>query len=64
MLRHACRRGLLAIGSRQEADLKRELNQDLREIIADYRHLWLARNRVGGLADSMARLEQLRADYV
>ncbi len=66
LLRHACRRGLLALAAdtSQAASLKRELDQDIREIIADFRHLWLARNRVGGLADSMARLEQLRADYV
>jgi hexosaminidase len=65
LLRHACRRGLLALSADTTAasSLKNELGQDLQEIISDYRHIWLARNRVGGLADSMARLEQLHADY-
>ena len=47
----------------EATSLKRALNEDIREIITDYGHLWLARNRVGGLADSVARLEKLRADY-
>jgi hexosaminidase len=66
LLRHACRRGLLALeaDTGKAASLKRALDQDMREITADYRHIWLARNRVGGLADSMARLEQARANYV
>ena len=29
------------------------------EIIGEYRSLWLARNRIGGLSDSVRRLEAL-----
>ncbi|REF35602.1 glycoside hydrolase family 20 zincin-like fold domain-containing protein [Thermasporomyces composti] len=64
MLRHACRRGLLALGA--EADpsaARRALRDDLEEIIAEFRRLWLARSRIGGLRDSVARLEKLRPEY-
>jgi len=64
LLRHACRRGLLALGQGDEGALRRELDTDMGEIIAEYRALWLARNRPGGLADSVALLERARTDYV
>jgi hexosaminidase len=65
LMRHACRRGLLA----HEADpviaaaLRRELDRDMSEFITEYRQAWLARNRPGGLEDSVARLGQVREDY-
>jgi hypothetical protein len=43
--------------------LRRELDQDMHGFIAEYRRLWLARNRPGGLADSVARFEHARAEY-
>ncbi|HZC26443.1 MAG TPA: glycoside hydrolase, partial [Actinopolymorphaceae bacterium] len=64
MLRHACRRGLLAVGAVEDTDpVRRELAADLEELITEYRRLWLLRNRPGGLGDSVGRLEALRADY-
>lgn len=64
MLRHACRRGLLALGVVEDETVeRRELGADLEGIITEYRRLWLARNRPGGLTDSVGRLESLRADY-
>jgi hypothetical protein len=62
LLRHACQRGLLALGngSRSPADLDLEL----REIMIEYQSLWLARNRPGGLVDSLARFEKARLDYM
>ena len=64
MLRHACRRGLLVLDAVSDASAeRRELAADLETIIEEYRRIWLARNRPGGLADSIARWEQLRADY-
>ena len=61
MMRHAAGRGLHAIGApdRSAADLE----HNLREIIEEYRAVWLLRNRPGGLNDSVARLERSRRDY-
>jgi hypothetical protein len=61
LLRHACRRGLYAHNPSPEQ--ARELAADMRAIIGEYRETWLARNRPGGLADSVARLEGALADY-
>lgn len=55
LMRHACRRGLLAVGA--YPDLAPALKTDLLDIIAEYEQLWLARNRPGGLADSVARFQ-------
>lgn len=59
MMSHACRRALLALGE----DNGKGLREDLAEIIPEYCRIWLARNRVGGLKDSVSRLEKLRQDY-
>lgn len=66
LLRHACRRGLLALESDPPgtARLRRELAEDLAALVLQYRQLWLARNRAGGLPESAARLEKLHADYI
>jgi len=61
LLQHACRRGLYA--HNPSPALAHELAADLREIIGEYRQVWLARNRPGGLVDSVARFEQALADY-
>jgi len=65
LMRHACRRALLVLESNptKAARLRRELDQDMQQIIRDYKRLWLARNRPGGLADSIARFERARKDY-
>ena len=62
MLRHGARRAILAAEGDQ-GGLGKELAADLAEITAEYRALWLARSRVGGLADSVARLEKAGKDY-
>jgi hexosaminidase len=61
LLKHACKRGSLALGSKglDPADLDIEL----REIMIDYQSIWLQRNRIGGLVDSLARFEKSRLDY-
>jgi hypothetical protein len=61
MLRHACWRALLAIGS--SIKNAAELKSDLQEILTLYPEIWLKRNRPGGLPDSLARLEILLKDY-
>jgi hexosaminidase len=65
LLRHAGQRGLLAFEQRpaKAAALRHELAADLREIIREYKRLWLARNRPGGLADSVAHFDQALQDY-
>jgi hexosaminidase len=61
-LRHACRRGMLAFGIGDQSPAVLDL--DLREIMIEYQNLWLARNRPGGLVDSLARFEKARQDYM
>jgi hypothetical protein len=65
MLRHSCRRALLAL--RDEGlngpQTRRELADDMRGIIGEYEELWLGRNRRGGLRDSVARLQRALQDY-
>ncbi|MCK5270059.1 MAG: family 20 glycosylhydrolase [Sedimentisphaerales bacterium] len=69
MLRHACR---LAIARLQAKDgqisnipkeIRQELTQDIKQIISEYKRLWRLRNREGGLAESVGRLEKLAAMY-
>ena len=66
LLRHACWRGLLALGSAAEqAYIEcQRLEQDMQEIMEDFRAVWLARNRPGGLEDSLARFVRSRQDYL
>jgi len=63
LLRHACKRGLLALGAGDVSALRRELDLDMLAAIQEYARLWLARDRSGGLADSMRRFEKARLDY-
>lgn len=65
LMRHACHRGLLAANYTPQNDTpdRRALDTDLQQIINEYQELWLARNRRGGLSDSVARLQRARADY-
>jgi hexosaminidase len=65
LLRHACRRGILALEDdpSRTARLQGELKADLTGLIAEFRHVWLQRNRPGGLTQSTARLEKLRQEY-
>jgi hypothetical protein len=69
MLRHACRLGIgrLLTASGDIASIpvetRRALASELEEIMSEYQRLWLARNRPGGLADSVGRMERLLAMY-
>src|SRR5919199_531640 len=64
LMRHACRRGLLALGAVEDGPgARQELADDLQEIIATYEEIWLRRNRPDGLEDSVARLRQALDDY-
>jgi hypothetical protein len=59
MLRFAARRGMLA--TNDDPTLRAELGRDLQRIMDDHRRNWLARNRPGGLPDSLARFENARS---
>ena len=66
MLRHACRRGMWALGMAQgkkDRDLGQQLGREADELLAEHRRIWLPRNRVGGLKDSQSRLEKMGRDY-
>lgn len=63
MLRHACMRGLFA-AKHPDAPQGSYLLTDIREIIEDYRTIWLKRNRPGGLSDSADRLDKLAKEYL
>jgi hypothetical protein len=69
LLGHACRLGIARLGAGDgaiaaiPAAARRALAAELDSLLADYRRLWLARSRPGGLDDSAGRLERLRAAY-
>lgn len=60
-IKHSARRGLFMWG---EGDASAaELKQELEGLIARYRENWLARNRPGGLDDSVARFNNALNSY-
>jgi hexosaminidase len=61
LLRHACHRALFAFEKGQVGSAA--LYRDIQQIIAEFREVWLSRNRPGGLSDSLARFEKTRQDY-
>lgn len=64
MLQHACRRGLLVRrGALDRPENRARLASGMTEILAAHRELWLARNRVGGLKDSVRELEKRMEEY-
>jgi len=67
VLRHACGRAAVMVGIRQgrgpsRATLRR-LGREMNGIIARHRRLWRARNRPGGLRDSLRHYERRRREY-
>ncbi|MCR4406661.1 MAG: family 20 glycosylhydrolase [Anaerolineae bacterium] len=66
MLRHACRRGLWALGRAggdEDVALRKVLAEDARQLVAEFHEIWHARNRPGGFKDSLARMEKMRRGY-
>ncbi len=64
MMLHACHRGLADLsGSISSADTRKRLADEMRLILSEHRRLWLARNRAGGLSDSVRVLEQRLKEY-
>ena len=62
LMRHACRRGILAFGADDPAE-RAALAEDMHAILVEYRALWLARSRPGGLDNSAACFEQIIQEY-
>jgi hypothetical protein len=60
---HAARRIEIVEKGASEG-LRHAMADDMAEIIDEYRSLWLARSRPGGLAESAGRLEAARQDYM
>ncbi|HET6261075.1 MAG TPA: family 20 glycosylhydrolase, partial [Chloroflexia bacterium] len=65
LMRHACWRGQLIVGQGglDGVPTHSALDADMRDIMREYERIWLARNRPGGLTDSIGRLQKARADY-
>ena len=69
LLLHACRLGLARLAAEDQsvvnipAGTRADLALELDGLLVEYTRLWMARNRPGGLADSLARLEALRDLY-
>ncbi|HNT33504.1 MAG TPA: family 20 glycosylhydrolase [bacterium] len=63
MLLDACKRGLVAKQKAASRGSILELDSEMRIILGEHRRLWCARNRVGGLQDSAAILEQRLREY-
>ena len=62
MMKHGAQRGLLMLSdSSVHAQL---LLTEFNRIHEEFQHVWLARNRPGGLPDSLARLDKSRALYL
>jgi hypothetical protein len=65
LLRHACHLGIARLQTESgeiasiPLETRRALASELEEIVAEYRRLWLSRNRPGGLADSVEQMEGL-----
>ena len=67
MLRHACRRGIWAVGKGQGHEdnaLRNQLAEDAQSLIAEYKQIWHARNRPGGFKESSERMEKLHSVYL
>jgi hypothetical protein len=64
LLEHACHRWLLARMDNETAQAcSHSLRKDLAEIKTEFESIWRLRNRVGGLADSLSRLETVGESY-
>lgn len=69
-LKHACLLGLALVENDTrdikllDANKRKKLSEDLLPLISEYQRLWVIDNRVGGLSDSIARLQYLQRLYV
>jgi hexosaminidase len=65
LLRHACKLGQARLAAPDQATSsipagrRARLAEELGALLGEYRRVWLARNRPGGLSDSIGRLERV-----
>ena len=59
---HACNRGILT-SSKGKLIKNSDMLREIHELIHEYRLVWLARNRNGGLSDSLYRFNTLINEY-
>jgi hexosaminidase len=65
MTMHACRMAMVRLQTKTQVipelpeDIRKSLAEDWRGLMRDHQRLWLARNRQGGLSDSLARMQKL-----
>ena len=70
LLKHAAKQGIERVKTKDfkvssiSKDIRNELAKELDEIIEEYKDLWLQRNRIGGLKDSIERFERLKKAYM
>ncbi|PIQ28576.1 glycoside hydrolase [bacterium (Candidatus Blackallbacteria) CG17_big_fil_post_rev_8_21_14_2_50_48_46] len=69
MLLHACRLALVRLQTGAETipelpeDIRKSLAENWKSLAKDFQRLWLARNRSGGLSDSLVRMQKLLQLY-
>lgn len=61
LLTHSCARGQFLLDHGSHAPFM--LAQDAKALIVEHERIWTARNRLGGLADSVSRIERMESDY-
>ncbi len=64
MVRAACHRGIAILTQTlQEPATQKTLAEELEQVCASLRHVWLLRNREGGLLKSITRLNTIKNEY-
>ncbi|MCQ6564015.1 beta-N-acetylhexosaminidase [Paenibacillus mendelii] len=66
LILHGARLGQFKYASFTEVERKQELTDmlhDINSIMSDYEHVWLSRNRSGGMKESLIKLERLASEY-
>lgn len=67
LILHGAKLGLFKLDTHSQEDTNRllaELSEDIASFILQFKSLWLKRNRMGGLDESVRRLEELKQQYM
>jgi hypothetical protein len=66
ILRHACLRGvwvLETVQGKEDREMRAPQLADANTLMAEFEEIWLARNRQGGFAESLARMQKMSSVY-